>query len=275
MRILEGCEWCEWCQWLKCCFLAQMFLPMAFYVVYVVLEMLTQTPEAGPSTKAEFCKLQSGAADWRDATVEPSAKQVPNIVIYCDILWSFVIQRNHDRLRHTVDMFHSFPVRIIVWFKKGIRQRAKCWFLCQEFVSFVSVSVCVCGYMFVFQCQAAVPAWINQMIKSSQMSHFCLNAAPIFAPRWTKAFLWGWGVAEIRSKTETPESAGLEFGFLSCFVFRLQGKCRFSPAWNVLVLSHSTGGGSGHWRQSSSPTACQQTAIEFQSVNSDTNWFFC
>ena len=67
-----------------------MFFPMAFYVVYVVLEMLlemlTQTPEAGPSTKAEFCKLQSGAADWRDATVEPSAKQVPNIVIYCDIL---------------------------------------------------------------------------------------------------------------------------------------------------------------------------------------------
>ena len=51
---------------------------------------------------------------------------------YCDILWSFVIQRNHDRVRHTVDMFHSFPVRIIVWFKKGIRQRAKCLFLCQE-----------------------------------------------------------------------------------------------------------------------------------------------
>ena len=63
-----------------------MFFPMAFYVVYVVLEMLTQTPKAGPSTKAEFCKLQSGAADWRDATVEPSAKQVPNIVIYCDHL---------------------------------------------------------------------------------------------------------------------------------------------------------------------------------------------
>lgn len=67
-----------------------MFFPMAFYVVYVVLEMLlemlTQTPEAGPSTKAEFCKLQSGAADWRDATAEPRAKQVPNIVIYCDIL---------------------------------------------------------------------------------------------------------------------------------------------------------------------------------------------
>ena len=165
-----------------------------------------------------------------------SGTQGPNIVIYCDILWSFVIQRNHDRVRHTVDMFHSFPVRIIVWFKKGIRQRAKCLFLCQECVSFVSVSVClcVCGYMFVFQCQAAVPAWINQMIKSSQMSHFCVNAAPIFAPRWTKAFLWGWGVAEIRSKTETPESASLEFGFLSCFVFRLQGKCRFSPTWNVL-----------------------------------------
>lgn len=101
----------------------------------------------------------------------------------------------------------------------------------------VSVCVCVCGYMFVFQCQAAVPAWINQMIKSSQMSHFCVNAAPIFAPRWTKAFLWGWGVAEIRSKTETPESAGLEFGFLSCFVFRLQGKCRFSPPGMCFAIS--------------------------------------
>lgn len=61
------------------------------------------------------------------------------------ILWYIVIQRNHDILRHTVDMFHSFPVRIIVRFKKGIRQRAKCWFLCQECVSFVSVSVCVCA----------------------------------------------------------------------------------------------------------------------------------
>ena len=73
-----------------------------------------------------------------------SGTQGPNIVIYCDILWSFVIQRNHDRVRHTVDMFHSFPVRIIVWFKKGIRQREKCLFLCQECVSFVSVSVCLC-----------------------------------------------------------------------------------------------------------------------------------
>jgi hypothetical protein len=62
------------------------------------------------------------------------------------ILWYIVIICNPKKSwrSKTYRRYVTFFSRIIVWFKKGIRQRAKCLFLCQECVPFVSVFVCLC-----------------------------------------------------------------------------------------------------------------------------------
>ena len=123
-----------------------------------------------------------------------------------------------------------------MWFEKGIRQRAKCLFLRRQ-----------CG-------SSSIHHWWNDQV----WVHSFLRQCPIFAPRWTKAFLWGWGVAEIRPKTKPPESAA--FGVFWSLVVQkpwekhLECVCAWWRKWTLTPILQPDG----------VPANCPWISEEFQ-----------